>query len=283
MILYHAPGGGLGHISRGISIMKELGVPLKKYILTCSKNDYLNFFLNYGINLIPFTEENPIKIANNIEDILTKYPIKEIFVDTFPAGLLGELLLLKINQPKTLICRILNIDIYLNDIINLSEKYTFPFYNKVYFIEPLNIEYLNYLNSRGYNPIYIPINPLNLSHNKIRYDKPYYLVSHTGDLSELEALIILAEEYSKNEFFQGKILISSNRKISNSDYDCIFEYPISPYYEKADKIFTGCGFNSLNELKNVKEKHYCIPFPRRYDNQFYRRKGYLNFSTNKDL
>ena len=51
-------------------------------------------------------------------------------------------------------------------------------------------------------------------------------------------------------------------------------YPASVLFEQADKIFTACGFNAMQQTKDFRNKHHFIPFERRYDDQFERAKRF---------
>jgi len=42
--------------------------------------------------------------------------------------------------------------------------------------------------------------------------------------------------------------------------------------EKAEKIFSGCGFNVMQQTHFYAHKHEFIPFERRFDDQFWRTK-----------
>ena len=46
------------------------------------------------------------------------------------------------------------------------------------------------------------------------------------------------------------------------------ENPID-WYPLAQKIFSAAGFNTWYQLSPWREKHYCIPFKRNYDDQFW--------------
>jgi hypothetical protein len=44
-------------------------------------------------------------------------------------------------------------------------------------------------------------------------------------------------------------------------------FPASRLYDRAHRVITGAGYNSVAEMTLRPEKHLCIPFQRRYDDQ----------------
>jgi hypothetical protein len=44
-------------------------------------------------------------------------------------------------------------------------------------------------------------------------------------------------------------------------------FPASRLYDRAHRIVTGAGYNSVAEMALRPEKHLCVPFERRYDDQ----------------
>ena len=68
------------------------------------------------------------------------------------------------------------------------------------------------------------------------------------------------------------LLLASPQKL-NLKLPCFYQtniYPASTLFESAERIFTACGFNAMKQTELFREKHFFIPFERRYDDQFKR-------------
>ena len=286
MILYHAPGGGLGHLSRGLSVMKTLGLPPETFLITYSGNDTVPIPQYTAPRLVPIKGDDPIEFAGILDDLIGSLSINKLFVDTFPAGIVGELLLLKRRVPMVLISRILKIKNYLLDLEEILKQNPFPEFEMVFRVETLNPEFINFLDNQKWRPEWISLIPHHSTKPDI-FSEPFYLVSHTGSAEEKEALLQLAIEHKRETNFSGKILLtSSDQNLKTGSHptgeisqvlgekiniEYIFQYNISQYYDSAEKIFTGCGFNTLRELSQYRNKHISIPFERKYDDQFFRK------------
>lgn len=85
------------------------------------------------------------------------------------------------------------------------------------------------------------------------------LVVHSGPAEEVDALVALAEP--------PFALIAPGAGI---DY-----YPATNLYERARRVITGAGYNSMADLLPWRGKHTAVPFPRRYDDQAARLAGFF--------
>jgi hypothetical protein len=48
---------------------------------------------------------------------------------------------------------------------------------------------------------------------------------------------------------------------------CFEYFPAAGLYERALKVVTAAGYNSMADLAAWPDKHICLPFHRRYDDQ----------------
>lgn len=206
--------------------------------------------------------------------------ITEIYIDTFPLGIIGELSFLKTKIPVHLIGRNLKIQVYLSDLEKRFGKLPdFPQFQSIYQMEEFSSEYYAFLNSY----FSCPLHPFPYSPNIQKIDEvyssgtPYYLVIHSGSSEELDYLVKYADQTMKVDKFDGKLIVIGRENLE-SQKTTLKKYPAVEYFPEAKKIFTACGFNLLRELVAFRNKHICIPFPRRYDDQFFRKE--IHFPNN---
>jgi predicted glycosyltransferase len=281
LILYYAVGGGYGHYSRAISYFHTNQIHEDNFLILC--NPELQSLSTTKKNILSIKESDLTMFDILLSNIVRDYSIDEIIIDTFPMGILGEWIKFQTKIPKKLILRNLNIKRYLKDIsIRLSKQIDFPFlldylskeFKVLYQIEPISVDYyeiiypLNKLIKK-----FVLQNDLNIQIDFSIMPEKYFLVVHSGSLEELENLVFYAIDYKKMNQSKEIILIISAHKIEIDDCISIKEYPAKNYFQRASKIITACGFNSIFETISFRDKHLCIPFPRRYDDQFYRKKN----------
>ena len=107
-----------------------------------------------------------------------------------------------------------------------------------------------------------------------------WLVAHSMPSSELIELLQYAREIAELEHIKPHYAICTSLSVtelpsefSKADITVFNAHPISAFFSKCERLFTGCGYNIMNETLNYSGKHHFIPFPRRYDNQFLRAKA----------
>jgi len=113
-----------------------------------------------------------------------------------------------------------------------------------------------------------------------KISKPIWLIVHTGHVEELQQLINYANDAAEIESIAPVFLIISQTDlILESPYYYFKYYPASDFYRFVDRIYTACGYNSMQQTLQYREIHFFIPFGRRYDDQFLRAK-YRKLSNN---
>ncbi|TWP29411.1 hypothetical protein ETU09_02910 [Apibacter muscae] len=275
MILIYAYGAGLGHLKRVSDfIISEKIFPEDCLILTNSK--YSDFWQNKWkiISIEPFIFKNPQLFFTFFQEIESRYTIEKFIVDTFPLGFHGELkeCIKQFKNEKILLARILSKHYF--------EKYSESFYySTIYIIEkgiyypakfaekikPYQLKY--YVKEKEI--------PKNLNF-------PFFLIIHSQPLSEVIYLYKLADMYRTNQ----KIVILTMEKATTPFWDCTNTYIFYTtqtalnFIKRAEKIFSGCGFNTMRLLSEWENKCLFIPFPRTYDDQFLRKDNYLHMNSN---
>ncbi|MEP2280545.1 hypothetical protein [Maribacter sp.] len=266
MYLFYVYGAGFGHINRVLNYIYTQNIPLADCVLLT--NSIYHDRVPKDIRTL-HKEDTSFKDKDGfnlfIQNCITEYKIATLVVDVFPAGFYGELekSITELTTIQTiLLARTVNKDYF--------EKYGSPVYDIVYTLEN-GIELANYQYKKVV-PFTLQIKPREHSQEVI-FKKPYFLVMHSSPLDEVLLLYKQALLYRTNEHIYiysfsdiPKDLIPENT--SSIHGNSIEEHVL----ENATKIFTGCGFNSILETEKYREKQYVLPFKRKYDDQFLRKR-----------
>jgi hypothetical protein len=275
MILYYAFGGGFGHLSRTSALIHTLKLPLDDVlVLTNSKYAHIVFAREQILMISEAFYHKPDELFQLVKKVISDYGISEMYIDTFPVGILGEL-----NELNTDSCKI----IYIARILNWRNY--FPLigiknlrFEKTFIIEPLPDIQLEFVknNSNSYSDINIdyPKKQITAYGSGIlnSFKEPPWLIVHSESFEELELLYKHALEIAEMQDQKPEFLVISqtNNKLEGQNILQINYYPASEFFPYCEKIITACGFNSMYQTRKYAEKHYFIPFERRYDDQFER-------------
>ncbi|MDW8296232.1 MAG: hypothetical protein RMJ97_05035 [Raineya sp.] len=270
MILYYAVGGGMGHLTRAKALLEHFQVPASAVKVLTASPFAQNYFPDLPILALPLhLAQNPEFYQVWLSQQFRKFQFTEIWVDSFPCGILGELLAW---QEKTLRW------IYLARILNWNNykgicKIPLPF-EKVFLLEDLETEHQTFLEKNYLQKI-----------EKLHFDyktqavEPLFsendwLIVHSEPESEVCELLAYAYEQAQMENKKPRFcVISPMQKLDTSiAYEAFTLREAHHYFSQAGKIFTACGFNVMKQMANFRYKHHFLPFPRRFDNQFLRAK-----------
>jgi hypothetical protein len=268
--LFYAVGGGFGHLSRTKLYQTQQDITNFK-VLTANPQVASQFFGPDRVVSLSAGSKGKDKKAwtANLNTFLAKERIDELIIDTFPNGIFGELSDLKPQLPiyKKLIARRMIWDAY-------SSKAGSIIFDKVDLVENLEEKHFNYLKKhskqiRNYKLVYPTLTNLPID------QRNYITVMHTSSVDELKRLIEIAEE-QQGKFPNCSILILSELTLSDLSYEQIQTTNPQTYLEKSAVVITAAGFNSVYQLADFKGKRIIVPFPRKYDDQFWRANYFLN-------
>ena len=276
---FYVFGGGMGHLSR-----------VKKFISHQKIRDFKIFTGNPLVDR--FFESEQILLFrqgdDNVKEALEQYLrihlqglyFDNFYIDCFPAGILYELTDEFINAGQIhYLTRHVKEKSYQFDRVAIN-------FETCIALEELSKDQVKFLKKRN-----IPIKSLRLptpnpNPNETEevfkqcFDKPRWLIVHSSNIEETELLILKANQLAEVELVRPQIfLISDNNSEMSDVYWIKNEMNPVKYFPHADKIFSGGGFNMIHELDNYQEKHICLPFPRKYDDQEYRLKNKEVFNT----
>lgn len=281
MKLYYAVGGGLGHLARAAAFLFSQSIPIKDVILLTASQFKAFGGLPKALKVIVI----PSKLSQDLEayqvflaETIEQYAVEEIYLDAFPLGILGEWnsFLDCPNLKFYYIARLLNWERYSP---LLQDKN--PRFEQVFCIEKLTIAHQKFIDAHSDDVLGIslqyPDSVLSLKSADILEtlrleQKPIWLIIHSEPLEELEELLEYAFAAAKLEKLKVNFLIISQVRLKYM-LDNLYYLEATPntvIFETADRIFTACGFNLMQQTKPCQHKHKFLPFPRRYDLQFER-------------
>ncbi len=213
-------------------------------------------------------------ISKQIEEIKPD----KLIIDAFPGGILGELTDLKeLKQIKNIeyIARILKTEIYQKRL-----EGELPFFSKIWKIEELGKSQNLYLKKLSHaNNISITNLKLNYpssdADSSISLPPDCWLIIHSGNIEELQNLYDYAQDIALLENISPNFAIIG--QIPKPDFlpnpiPYYSVYPVTSLLEKANKVISGAGFNIMQQMSEMKEKHIVLPFERALDDQFLRVK-----------
>ena len=271
MKLFYVMGGGLGHLYRVRTFIDQLGLSFFK-ILT---NNPLAGKLFTEEEIVWCRGDDKSEVIAHVNSILYTVQEVELYVDSFPAGLFGEL---KSSPQITFkyLARRLKWNLYRA----LAKDCTIR-YDHTYCFEELEPEHLDFVNSNSTYTTTINLNypkprPGRIPSGLIPTDKPIWLVVHSFIREEVEALLAYAEEVAHLEKSSPTLVVLTDQPINRTDILCFPYFPANDWFPLAEKIFTGGGFNILQQGTDFADKITAIPFPRKYDDQYWRVQRFKN-------
>ncbi len=102
--------------------------------------------------------------------------------------------------------------------------------------------------------------------------QPLWIIVHSEPIQEIIELLEYAIEIAHIEHVDPEIwVIAPNFPQQKYHFVRWFDwYPCYQIFQYVDRIFTGCGFNSMRQTENFAHKRMFVPFQRTFDDQFRR-------------
>lgn len=273
--LFYVNGGGLGHLSRISAFIFTQKIELSESLILSSSEFSSLLFPISSIKSIPDSYSNHIqKLAKFIQNTLNQYSFENIYIDTFPLGILGELQFVDFkNITINYIARHLKWSLYSS--INQKNKIKYHF---TYITESIDNEQLEFISSNSKKHFSLKLDykidkPKNKVLESLKSKNETWIIVHSTPESEVLALLEHAKDIAKAESKKTKLIVISQCKLDISEdifqLDYFPAYALFPY---VDRIISACGFNIMQQTRNFRKKQITIPFPRKYDDQFRRKK-----------
>jgi hypothetical protein len=228
-VVYYAMGGGLGHLTRARAFLHTLDLERDAVIVAES----------------PFAGDR--RVVGDIP-VLGERPEGPLVLDTFPAGLFGEIE----GGRADYVARYVRWDRY-------ALPANPPRIGRAYILEPLHPEQERYVRERAEEVVEdFELRDPPAAESGRRYTLPpkYVLVVHSGPPEETDELLAYAREVCREEGVTDPIVAPD-------------VYPATLIAADATRIFTGGGFNAMRQFGRD-PRHRPLPFERRFDDQFAR-------------
>jgi len=270
MIVFYAMGGGFGHLTRVKTFIKNTGIA-SHYKVICSHPKRNLFFTDDELIYIPThagISSQELRVL--IQDACAGYDIDKLFIDTFPCGILGELTPNTIKHSKSYyLARRMNWSAY-QPLASTAMRFEVS-----YCFEELSADHLSYIYtySRRHEPFKLnyPKPTASLLQPSLKSSQPIWLIIHTTHKEELEILISHAQDIAFITKCSPRYMVFTDVSIAlDSNFEIMYQQQPADWYPYAEKIFSAAGFNTWYQLTPWREKHNCIPFKRKYDDQFWR-------------
>ncbi|MFT5917007.1 MAG: hypothetical protein ACI81T_003520 [Bacteroidia bacterium] len=295
MIGFYALGGGFGHLTRVKTFIENVQIETPYKVISTNENAYKFFNRDEVIFIPPSQAESADSLRNELSEIIEKYDFSEFYFDTFPCGIFGELDN-SMFQGISLNClsRRLKWDKYSALFPQVADME----FDKNYLFEPLKVKHEKFLSKNSQNTLKVELDYSWMSsvkskqeilHRIGKKEDEIWLVVHTSDEEETQLLISQAQDISEIEGKKIQLIVLTNQEIQtkkNANSKLIAQAPACAFttpkvllllnqnpidwFPHASRIFTGAGFNTFYQLKNYRKIHECIPFPRKWDDQFWR-------------
>lgn len=257
MTLYYALGGGLGHLARAGKVLDALGLRAEATLLSAS--EFARDARVTGSFPVLFAPERDRDAHRAwLSRTLADLEPGLLIVDSFPAGVLGELCGLEL-PPARHVARLLRWPRYAERLDGPA-----PVYEVSYVLEPLHADHATWLerHSHRMEDLALPVAEPAQADARGRDGEPFWLVVHSGPVEETDDLIAHARERQAAEGSSARLVVAAP---GHQDI-----YPAAGLFARAERIVTAAGFNCMHEAAPYRDRHVVVPFERRLDDQFAR-------------
>jgi hypothetical protein len=278
MILYYAMGGGLGHLVRARAVLHTLRLERRVALLSASPHTKDARV----VGDLPVYEP-PAAIRDDtsavgawVVETITRLAPSELIVDAFPAGLLGELRLLRAPPPSTYVARLLRWSAYAPLAQGSPLRFT-----RALVVEELHPAHAAFTAgaAASVDPLTLvdPPAPTLAAASLPPLPARFSLVVHAGADAEIAELVAYARDLAQRDaqLLAGApepVLVCrpGGRSSAIAGTSTVDLHPPAPLFAHATRIVTACGFNVMRQLAPFGAKHHFLPFARRYDDQYTR-------------
>lgn len=271
MKLFYVMGGGWGHLYRVRTFINQFSITGIK-VLT---NNPLAGKLFLQEEIIHVQGESRDEVITRVQNLVASLDFEELYIDTFPAGLFGELNGL-VRSKVTYLARRLKWNNY-SPLVN----HGYVQFQETFCFEELEIEHENFLSEVSSSTVTLRLqypdpNPDRIPRNLIPTGRPIWLVVHSFDKDEVYSLLNYAKDIARMENLLPTFIVLSDLPIEDNEAVGYTWLPASDWFPLAEKIFTGGGFNVMQQVMPFKHKVVSIPFPRKFDDQGWRIRHHLS-------
>ncbi len=240
-VVYYAPGGGLGHVTRARRVLALLGL---------------------ADAMIIGSRDIPPELEGNREAhrawLAPRMRGRHLITDAFPCGIAGELEGIEAARIDH-VARLLRWNEYRAAVPQQAPRFA-----TTYLAEPLTSAHEAFLCAQSRE-----VKPIEWSVRGAAATGPReaWLIVHSGPVHEVEELVRYALELQRLEGSRHEAHVVTTSEVALPDG---FRQVAGAAYAEAARIITAAGFNTMLETEPYRERHHVVPFPRRFDDQFLR-------------
>jgi len=265
MKLFYVMGGGWGHLYRVRTFINQFSITDFRIL----SNNPLVMKLFSPEEIVYVQGETLNEVASQVQLLIKSLLFDELYIDTFPKGLFGELNNIA-NTKIIYVARRLRWINYRELMDGADVRF-----DQTYCVEPLEKEHEEFIIAYSVNTSFVELsypspNPECIPLKLIPIGKPIWLVVHSGEKAEVDSLLHYAMDIARIENKSPSFVVLSDQLIAEEDVICYTWLPASDWFPLADRIFTGGGFNVIKQITPFRQKVTAIPFPRKYDDQAWR-------------
>ncbi|HWW59851.1 MAG TPA: hypothetical protein VN181_00660 [Thermoanaerobaculia bacterium] len=235
--IYYAIGGGMGHARRARRVLEALAIDAE----------------------IVASDDVPRALEGDRDAhrqwLADRFRGHRVIVDTFPAGIQGELSGID-DVTFDHVARLLRWDDYRSAVPHAP-----PRFETTYVVEELMQEHEQFLRTNSDRLTTLQLIPPATGNGQRA--TPFTLIVHSGPTHELEELIAYAKELGDEP-----LLVATPCAVDGVDR--IDTDSPADFFPAAARIVSAAGFNVMLETEAWRDKHHVVPFPRRFDDQFLR-------------
>ena len=277
MIGFYALGGGFGHLTRVKTFIENIQFQCPYKIISTNENAYKFFNRDEVIFIPPNQAETVESLRIELLKMLGEYDFSEFYLDTFPCGILGEL---DNSMFRDVSLNYLARRLQWKEYSDLFPQAIDIQFDKIYVFEQLEAKHGLFLAKSNqkienfkldYSWMSSAQSEQTIGNRIVEWKAEIWLIVHTSDQEETQLLISHAQDIAEIEGKKPKLIILTNQEIQTPKSAILLlnENPID-WFPHASRIFSGAGFNTFYQLKDYREIYECIPFPRKWDDQFWR-------------
>ena len=273
MKLFYTVGGGLGHLTRFTAVLKTLRIDEPVTVIASSPfaRDTRVVDPRHNVLIPPFkAAKSRESLIEWLQEIIDELKPEEVYIDAFPAGILGELcdIVFPPHTKMYLLARIIKWPVYLERIPFFHLKF-----KEVYRLEQLDEKYDDFLRQNSDSIIEFSLTKPESDAKLDEILPGCWLVIHSGPDSELEALLKSVNEDLEQLAQKPQVAVVFPGRRPNfvpEHYSFVSAYPVFSAYERAARVYSAAGFNMVEQMKPYRSRHYVMPFERILDDQFAR-------------
>ena len=270
-LIYYAIGGGLGHLVRARAFLHTLGLEADATVLSASESaGDARITGALDVLRVPARlERDPAALRAWLLDTIARTQARCLCVDTFPAGILGELCDCPLLAQLDLwhVARLLRWVEYAGALHGAP-----PHYARIWRVEHLHDAHEAFIAQHGDAIEDLELRDAPASSAREDSSPPYWLVVHSGPQAEVSELVAYADEVRREECADVPLWIATldPPRALPSASRLLDGYPASLYFANAQRIFSAAGFNVMRQTAPFRARHSVLPMPRRFDDQFER-------------